>query len=188
MTQYGIYHYRRFKDDLLFFISVRTVRSFIAAIKSRCAFFTIEVESLHNTVADFLDVTITLDDGFASTGSPGFFPRDRGQHTYVPLSKGSAHPSSVHTWPFGYLNRLSRLSSNILYFEISREMFVKRLCRFGASTTLCDALLATSPFLRGKTATEPQPVSQHIWLVLPFHPSFGGGLSQVVRSFVEATR
>ena len=186
----GILGYWRFKDDILVVVKQDHLSPFKAwyeHMKEKSGSFKLEVETVNQDQATFLDLDLHVQTRKGVNGEPtfciAFEPHFKKTSLGVPLSHTSSHPWHVHaSWPFAELRRLRRLSSNFSAYDNARQVFVSRLIDNFSPSVLTNQLLLYCPpvqtvlcwegctWIREGLGEGEKPHSpQTKWLVLPFH-------------------
>ena len=159
--KFGIYYYRRFKDDIMLVTSNRSgVRPFFEHMKTSAApVFKMKLEDM-----SFASITMLAVSVHVRGGRFVCVPRDKPQG--VPLTKGSAHHRSISRWPRSQLRNIQKMCSLSTDAASFTSQFMEWLLQYGFS----HRDLVHGDITTGTTAHEIHDVKT-LWLVLRYHPA-----------------
>ena len=133
-TKYSILHYSRFKDDGLIILggSSASRLEFMREFKRRSRFFKIVVESISETCATMLDVSLFKGKRWKFTGILDHTIHYKDTSQWLPLSAQSAHPNNVHSsWPRMQWKRIGRRCSSAIAGAKHQDAFAQKLKKSG---------------------------------------------------------
>ena len=123
MRSHGIFHWFRFRDDILVIhVSKIKFEAFFSTMQEKAKFYTLDLEALCEYECQFLDFNICAVDGRFM-----IWPYRKPSAVGPVLSYSSWHPPRVHhSWPVNQLSRMMTLSSSRLNAIKAMEMFMER--------------------------------------------------------------
>ena len=166
----GLVEYFRFKDDIIAFLDGPRIdlERFKTELAARAMPFILEVESVNNDVATFLDVQVRRSRSFSSSGLLDFSVYVKRSSQWVPLSTDSCHHPSVHAaWPKAMVARYRRLCKHPSDADTHVQHFCSQLRSAGACQSIIqNAMLPATP----KSSRQGGGVPR-VFMVLPFCPT-----------------
>lgn len=172
----GIRWWYRFKDDVIFSAeSFPVAQRFVHDIRQVARYFKIEVESVSQSRAQFLNVELVIENGRYVT-HPFFKPTSLQR----PLGEDSAHPWKVHTsWPASCARSYFEISSCRVDAMHARSVLLNRLKKFHASEEIINSMLLSDT--NSKRYVKHAPSSKTVWLVVPFHPACANAIRKELK-------
>lgn len=169
LEHYHLRLYKRYIDDIftIFNGTEQELLDFFKHVNSMIPGISITYTYSKNTT-EFLDLKIFKE----SDNSIGYNTHQKSQNKYHYLSPRSCHP--IHTlsgYIKGELTRYARNSSQIYYFNHTKELFMARLLSRGYSKQYLTRIFKTVSYTRPETNLDPElpcPESTVTAFVLPY--------------------
>ena len=194
--RYGIKHYVRYFDNLLFICepAFDKVKQLKLHLEQHLSPYRCVLGEVSSVGVAFLDLHIVKDAQYECTGKLSYHPLIKPTSLRQVLSVYSHHHSSIHgAWMKAYIHNMRKHASSLSHFRFAQSEILSRLLSGGVDRSIVDALqVATAHTFKidipglsqcSSTVASTHEQARSFYLKLPFHSLYASALDKVLRNF-----